>query len=181
MQADPCHRDASMSFLRPEALADLHRWREVAAAVALGVAGVWFLSRGGYFFAPLAVLTLVLAAGWGLIGLRRIRFQRPIAAPGVVEVDEGQVGYLGPSFGGYVALRELVELRMIRVQGQPHWRLKQSDGQVLIIPAAAAGAEQLFDAFSALPGVDMSAISAALDAPGDTHLVWRRLKQVVLT
>ena len=110
-----------------------------------------------------------------------MRFQRPIAAPGVVELDEGQVGYLGPSFGGYVALRELVEIRIVTLHRQQHWRLKQSDGQVLLIPVAAIGAEGLFDAYAALPGVDMSAMAAALDSPADTQVVWRRPTHAALT
>jgi hypothetical protein len=168
-------------FLRPAARAFLIRWSEVGAASLLAVFGFWLLMLGGYFLAPLGGLVLALAAAWGLLALRRLRFQRPIDAPGVVEIDEGQVGYLGPSFGGYVALRELVELRMIRLHGQPHWRLKQSDGQVLIIPAAASGAEQLFDAFSALPGADMAAIAAALDARTNANLVWKRHDHAALT
>ena len=74
------------------------------------------------------------AGGCGGCALRR-----PWTRPGVVEVDEGQVGYLGPTFGGYVALPDLVELRLIAIRGQRLWRLKQADGQALLIPVAAAG------------------------------------------
>ncbi|MGB5869673.1 MAG: hypothetical protein WBH04_05715 [Albidovulum sp.] len=170
-----------MSFLRPEAVAVLTRWKEVGAAVAAIGFGLWLLALGGYFFVPLGAAVLVLATGWLVIALRRLRFQRPVGAPGVVEVDEGQVGYLGPNFGGYLALRELAELRMIRLQGQRHWRLRQADGQVLIIPTNAAGAEQLFDAFATLPGADMSVIAAALDGHADTQLLWTCPPKVALT
>jgi hypothetical protein len=82
-----------------------------------------------------------------------------------VEVDEGQVGYLGPSFGGFVALPDLVEVRLVTMYGRRLWRLKQADGQALLIPVDAAGAERLFDAFGSLPGMDMAALLAALEAP----------------
>ena len=130
---------------------------------------------------PLGAIWLLVAGGWGLLALRRMRFQRPVDAPGLVEVDEGQVGYLGPSFGGYLSLRELIEIRVINLHRQRHWRLKQADGQVLLIPVAATGAETLFDAFAALPGVDMSALAAALDSRADTQVVWRRPSQAALT
>ena len=96
-----------MSFLRPKALAHLQRWQEVAAAALLAALGLWALVLRGYFFVPLGLVLVALALGWAVIALRRLRFQRPVTAPGLVEVDEGQVGYLGPAFGGYVALRDL--------------------------------------------------------------------------
>lgn len=170
-----------MSFLRPEAAAFVARWSEVSAALAVGLAGVWLIGLGGYLLTPLGVAIALLALGWGLLTLRRIRFQRPVSAPGVVEVDEGQIGYLGPTFGGYVSLRELTEIRMIRLYGENHWRLKQTDGQVLLVPVAAAGAGALFDAFSTLPGMDTAALAAAPDAPSDTLTVWRRPARVALT
>jgi hypothetical protein len=83
----------------------------------------------------------------------------------VVEVDEGQVGYLGPSFGGYVALPDLVEVRLVTLHGRRLWRLKQADGQTLLIPVDAAGANGLFDAFCSLPGMDMASLLAALEIP----------------
>lgn len=170
-----------MSFLRPEASAFLVRWREVAIASGVGLSGLWLIQLGGYLLAPLGGLVMMFALGWGLLALRRVRFQRPVSAPGVVEVDEGQVGYLGPTFGGYVSLRELTEIRMIRLYGEKHWRLKQADGQVLLVPVAAAGAGALFDAFAALPGIDTAALSAAPAAASDTLTVWRHPARAALT
>jgi len=170
-----------MSFLRPEAEAFLMRWSEAAAAAAAGLAGLWLVSLGGYLLGPLGAAVLILAAAWGLLSFRRMRFRRTVAAPGLVEVDEGQVGYLGPTFGGYVALRELVEVRLIDISHQRHWRLKQADGQALLIPVSAAGADLLFDAFASLPGIDLGLLAAALDAPPDSQLVWRRPAHAALT
>ena len=101
-----------------------------------------------------------------------------MSAPGVVEVDEAQVAYLGPATGGFVSLPELAEIRLIAVQGQRHWRLKQTDGQALIIPVDAAGAGALYDAFAALPGIDMGRFLAAMEAaalPAElSPPLWRR-------
>lgn len=163
-----------MSLLRPGAVAFLIRWREVAAAAGVALAGLWLLSLGGWILRPLGLTLTVLAIGWAVIALRRMRFQRGVAAPGMVDVDEGQVGYLGPTFGGYLSLRELTEIRLIDLYGKRHWRIRQADGQVLLIPIAAQGAETLFDAFAVLPGIDMSRLAAALDAPGEAGVIWSR-------
>ncbi|NUB44275.1 hypothetical protein GEU84_007765 [Fertoebacter nigrum] len=182
-----------MTVLRPEALATLHRWREVIAAAVVAVLGLWLASQGGLLLIPLGLALAALAAFYGLLALRRMRFAQSTTAPGLVEVDEGQIGYMGPSFGGFVALPDLAELRLLTLHGQRMWRLKQQDGQVLLIPVAAAGAERLFDAFATLPGMDTQALVAALSpaAPGIAGLpaqgsvvgpvIWHRAAKVALT
>jgi hypothetical protein len=90
-----------------------------------------------------------------------------------------------------VALPDLVELRLITLRGRRLWRLKQSDGQTLLIPVDAAGADRLFDAFASLPGMDSAALVAALDSvaakggralsvASETRLVWTRPGQRAL-
>ena len=161
-------------MLRADLREALIRWREVIAAGVVGLAGVWLIWLGGYLLVPLGLVVLTFATIWAMQAARRVRFVQSVEAPGVVEVDEGQVGYLGPTFGGYVALPDLVELRLITIHGKRLWRLKQSDGQALLIPSAAAGAERLFDAFATLPGMDTAALVGALEGPGDDRVVWRR-------
>ena len=80
-----------------------------------------------------------------------------------------------------VPLRELAEIRMIDVQGRGHWRLRQADGQILLIPVSAAGADLLYDAFAALPGIDMGVLSRAVDARAGTQVLWRRPAHAALT
>ena len=152
-----------MSGLRPEAVAWLMRWREVGAGLAVGLAGVWVGAGGGYVLLPFGAVLVALGLAWAVLAWRRLRFASD-GGPGVVEVDEGQVGYLGPATGGYVSLPDLVELRLLRLHGRQVWRLKQADGQVLLIPVDAAGSEALFDAFASLPGLDSGALVAALQA-----------------
>jgi hypothetical protein len=46
------------------------------------------------------------------------------------------------------SLDELVEIRLLAMRGRRMWRLKQTDGQALLIPVDAEGAEKLFDVFA---------------------------------
>ena len=163
-----------MSFIRPDLAAAFARWREPIAAACLAAFGVWVATRGGWLLFGAGVATWALAGGWALIAIRRVRFLPRADAPGVVELDEGQIGYFGPTFGGFVALSDLSEIRVTVFHGTRSWRLRTADGQVLTIPVGAAGAERLFDAFAALPGIDMGALAEALAGRSESRTVWRR-------
>ncbi len=152
-------------MIRPALRAQLIRWREVIVAATVAIFGLWLIWLGGYVLLPLGTAVLAFATVWGMTALRRMRFAQDVMAPGMVEVTEGQVGYLGPASGGYVALPDLVELRLVTLQGRRLWRLKQADAQTLLIPIDATGAERLFDAFGSLPGMDMAALVAAVQTP----------------
>lgn len=163
-----------MSLIRPEALAFLHRWREVIIAAGVACIGLWVATRGGPVFAGLGGIAIVLGAGLSLTGWRRLRFAQGTGGPGVVEVVEREVRFFGPSFGGAISLAELAEIRLVSMRGVRLWRLKQTDGQTLLIPVNAAGADALYDAFEALPGIDMPAVLASLapeNRPGLAGLV----------
>lgn len=176
-----------MEFFRPQALQTLSHYREAIVAVVAGGLGLWIAGWGGPFFAVLGIAILGTAGFFGVLALRRMRFQATGAAPGIVQIDEGQISYMGPVMGGFVALPDLVELRLIRLQGQRLWRLKQADGQTMLVPLDATGAEHLFDAFSGLPGLTSADLVAALDERRETsgkplalannvenRLVWQR-------
>lgn len=167
-----------MALIRPELAARLRPWREVIAAAAVGVFGAWVFTLGGLVFEPAGLAVLAVAAVWGIDARRRMRFRRDIAAPGVVELIEGAIRYYGArALGGEIALRNLVEVRLLTLRGQPHWRLRSADGEALLIPVEAAGAETLADAFAVLPGFDMAAAAQALDGGPDVETVrtvWRR-------
>ena len=175
-----------MSFIRPELLTTLHRWREVLAGAILATFGLWTATGGGYLLIPLGLAVFALGAAWALTAFRRLRFQQDGEAPGIVRVTEAQIAYYGPRIGGFVGLPDLSELRLLTLRGRRIWKLKQADGQLLHIPVEADGAEALFDAFAALPGIDMAAMVAALgsDAPASDarvialnevdRLIWSR-------
>lgn len=182
-------------MIRPEIRAALRRWNEVIAAGAVVAFGAWLISLGGWVLMPIGVGLVVLAAGMVVLSLRRMRFAQSGEAPGVVELDEGQISYFSPDGGGFVSLRELTELRLLTRAGRRYWRLKQTDGQVLLVPVSAQGAERLFDAFAALPGMDSQALVAALQgrtgpAAGRVvvpladqlgPVIWRRVARAALT
>lgn len=157
-----------MSFVRPEVLRGIGRAREVILGGVVAAAGARLIWLGGYFFTPLGLAVLALGLGWAVLAWRRMQFAQGIDAPGVVEVNEGQITYLGPRLGGAVGIPDLVEIRILSLRGRRVWRLKQGDGQVILIPVEAAGAEQLFDAFAALPGMDTAALVTALAPQGST-------------
>lgn len=149
-------------MIRADLAATLNRLCEPIAAGGVAAIGLWIATLGGLFFVPLGLLVAALGAGFGVIALRRLRFAAIGEAPGVVEVVEGQITYLGPEIGGMVGLPDLVELRLLTLRGRRFWRLKQADGQALLIPVEATGAERLYDAFASLPGIDTAALVAAL-------------------
>lgn len=166
-------------ILRPAILAALRRHREAIGAGAVTLFGLWVAAQGGLILIPLGLIIATLGAALAVNAWRRERFVQAINAPGVVELDEGQVGYLSPEMGGYLSLNDLTEIRLMTVRGTRMWRLKQADGQALLIPVDAAGAERLFDAFANLPGLDTAALVAALDTPPPANLaeakvIWRR-------
>ena len=181
-----------MSLIRPEVTAAIWRGREGFAALGVVLTGLWLAWLGGYVLVPLGLCVAGIGAAWVLQALRRLRFAQAVDAPGMVEVDEGQVGYLGPDNGGFVSLPDLVELRFLALGGRRMWRLKQADGQALLLPVDAAGAERLFDAFASLPGMDARALVAALEPSAfggdgsaanvsDSRVIWRRSARVALT
>ncbi len=173
-------------MIRPAVLALLLRAREVILAAVVVAFGGWLIALGGYVLTPLGLAVAALGLSWGLLGLRRMRFAQGSDAPGVVEVDEGQVGYLGPTAGGFVSLPELVEIRLLTLRGRRMWRLKQADGQAVLIPVDAAGSDRLFDAFASLPGMDSGALVQALEPASsdgatlpsaqtpEIKVIWRR-------
>lgn len=159
----------------------VRKYREVLISVGVAGAGAWLALRGGVFFGAMG---LVLAAGagvWGVTALRRVRFTRDTAAPGLVEVVEGRIGYFGAGtvMGGHVSLDDLAEIRLIPLSTGIWWRLKTTDGQALLIPVQARGAETLYDAFAALPGIDMGYISTALNGAETGRSLWRRAQTSV--
>jgi hypothetical protein len=170
-----------MSFLRPEAMAALYRWREVIAAAGVVMAGLWFVGQRGFLMGALGMALIGAGLGLGWVALRRLRFARPVDAPGIVEVLEGQVSYMGPEAGGWVALSELERVVLTGPAGARVWRLIQADGQGVDLPTRAAGADRLFDVFAGLPGFDMAGALAALDSPQPVdRVLWSRTRPTAL-
>ncbi|HMO08396.1 MAG TPA: hypothetical protein PKD10_12230 [Paracoccaceae bacterium] len=153
-------------MIRPELAALFHRWREVIAAGAVAALGMWLAGLGGPLPLAAGALLGLGGAGWALTAWRRVRFAQDVAAPGLVEVTEGRIGYFGPSFGGFIDRDDLAEIRLVTQGGRRVWRLSALTGEVLLVPVDAQGADRLLDAFAALPGLDAGALVAALSPGG---------------
>ncbi len=161
-------------FLRPEAKATLWRWREVLAGLALIVTGVWWTLGGigvakivGWALAGLGIAAIVT-------GVQRMRFAQGGGGAGVVSLKERQVAYMGPLDGGVVDLDDLIELELDGTAKPAHWRLTTL-GKHLAIPVNAEGADGLFDAFAALPGIKTERMLDILGrAPQSRVTVWEK-------
>ncbi|MBW2495220.1 MAG: hypothetical protein JRE43_10760 [Deltaproteobacteria bacterium] len=161
-----------MSFLRPEARAALLRWREVlvgAAGLAIG------LRLAATSFGAVFIIGCGLAlAGAALIvaGIQRARFRSGGGGAGVVDLDERRITYFGPFGGGAVAVDDLVE---IGVDPSRSWLIRDAHGTHLMIPMNAEGADALFDAFAAVPGLTPARLVEAVRAtPRQYTTIWAK-------
>ncbi|MCX7644834.1 MAG: hypothetical protein N2Z62_05985 [Rhodobacteraceae bacterium] len=167
-------------FLRPELHARLLRWREAAIGALVALAGVWGVATAGgaVFLAALFALFVGLALVWG--GVRRARFPGGGQGPGLVEVDERQVTYFGPGGGAAVSIDALTRVEIVTNDAGPFasdlfWVFESEGMAPLIVPGDAVGAERLFDALTALPGVDFDQVLAATGSTEPRRFViWSR-------
>ena len=182
-----------MSFIRPD-LANaanrlFHRffthWVEAFSVVFIGGLGVLILYRGiaeeGYIAVLLGIACLALAILAAVAFRRTALMRRDPTAAGVVEITEGRVLYLTPkSDGGRVDIRELTRIEILTTSDGPFapdvfWVLTQPGQDPLIIPTEASGTGELFDAFSALPGISWEAVTLAMCSTDDARfLIWEK-------
>ena len=163
-------------FLRPEAIAALKRWGEVIAGGVLALMGLWALLSAGWVMQATGAGLILLGAAIAFAAWRRIKFSGFSGGPGVVEVDERQISYFGAYEGGAVSLEMLARVTMLsNSSGQLVWLFEEDGGQSLTIPAAAAGADQIYDALSALPGLDYEAANRAMRAGShESFVIWAK-------
>ncbi len=164
-----------MNFIRPEARENLMRWREAMVGGVITALGLWWAigSLGLVKWTGIALALIGVGLTWS--GIQRARFRGGHGGLGVVHVDERQVTYLAPVGGGFASLDALtgVEIGPDRA-GLPVWRFR-SVGEVLVIPVNAEGTDALFEALSALPGVNMqAAIRASGAKPDKPVVIWRK-------
>ena len=162
-------------MIRPEAKAQIWRFREVlvgGCGLALGL--WWLVGQSTLLLIPGAVFAVGgLALIW--IGVQRARFRSEGQGPGAVQVDEGQITYFGPLTGGVVALRELQALTFDPSFHPAHWRLTMAGAPELMIPVNAEGSDGLFDAFATLEGLKTEAMLAKLASkPDHSVLIWQK-------
>ncbi len=165
-------------LIRPELLVTILRWREALiglGVVALGLYGL-LTTFGTLFYLSLLAIPAGIALIWE--GVRRARFPGGGQGPGVVEIDERQITYFGPGGGAAVSINALVRVEVVTRAAAPvgsdHvWVFHSTEAAPLVIPGDAVGADGLFDALTALPGVDYSQVTAAMAATGpDRFVIW---------
>ncbi|MDC0739107.1 hypothetical protein N6L24_12530 [Cognatishimia sp. SS12] len=163
-----------MSFLRPEATAQLRRWREVLVGVATLFLGLyWALGSGILKWVGMALCLSALALIY--TGVQRLRFRTGRDGPGIVTVDEGEISYYGPLSGGVAALSDVSLVMLDPTQTPPVWVLQQERHADIAIPVNAAGADALFDAFAALPGIRTEFMLQSLkSAPDHPVVIWAK-------
>ena len=172
-----------MSLIRPEAAAALRRWQEVLAGLVVALMGVWLIAN------KFGALYLI---GWGLTvagvsmviaGVRQARFPAGSGGAGVIELDERQLTYFSPGGGGAVSLDDLLKIAIRTTDQGPFvsdmfWEWTDGSGQTLAIPSDAEGSDQIFDALSALSGVNYEAImKASGEVTQNYFVIWQKAKQ----
>lgn len=164
-----------MSFFRPEARAQIMRWREVIVGGGALVFGLYLALGPGSLLSIPGIALIVVGALLIWLGIQRGRFRGAADGAGAVQVDEGQVTYFGPLTGGTIDLREMQSLTLAGTMFPAHWRLEQRGVPPLLIPVNAVGAEALFDAFATLPGLRTERMLSTLKAnPRQEVVIWQR-------
>lgn len=169
-----------MSFVRPELQEQLFRWRQ--AVIGVGVLTLGALLFFSTFGITQWVSVVIALGGAGLLwdGVRRARFPSDHGGLGVVEIRERQIIYLSPVGGGTISIEDLVRIEIDTADlgtGLPDlfWIFRDSAGNHLTIPGNAEGTEALFDALTALRGVNFDALAHIGDsARRSTVVVWQK-------
>jgi len=167
-------------LLRPAVRDALWRWREVLVAVVVALLGWWWIAT---FFDPvrwigwvILALAIVIAAA----GVQRARFRQPGSGPGVVQVVEGRVAYFGPLTGGALDTSAITKLELEPQAKPAHWIVTGEDGTQLEVPVNARGADELFDVFAKLPGIETQKMLDALSRRPDVRVtVWQRSRPLL--
>jgi len=165
-----------MSFIRPEVLSGIWRWREALFGLFMAACGMyWAVSQQGV----LAAIGTSLAVVGSLIifaGIQRTRFRVGAGGPGVVQVHERLVTYYGPLEGGSVSIDALASVELEpRAKPAAEWVLTEVGGTPLHIPTNAENAEMLFDVFATLDGIRTENMLTQLRShPEERVSIWNK-------
>ncbi|MBS8226785.1 hypothetical protein [Vannielia litorea] len=173
-----------MSLIRPEARAQIFRWRECIAGAVIIAVGVWLGLRtsGLAWWFSVALIAVGLLGFWA--GLQRARIRPRSGGRGVIELDEGALRYLTGEGGAVISLPEVVRVEIETTGEGPmtddlFWLWVTPEGTVRI-PASAAGSEKMVDALAAFPGARYEQVIAA---SGSTEprlfIVWQKDRLLV--
>jgi len=170
-----------VELLRPEVRVFIHRWREVLLSGGVVILGLWLALSGVGINRWLGYVLILIGAGWGFAAVQRVRFAQDGEGPGVVQVRERRLGYFGPLDGGVMDMDDMNMLELDpTTHPVPSWILTGTGGQRVAIPINASGAENLFDIFAALPGVNTSSVLDVLSQTPDARImIWSRTKPLL--
>lgn len=172
-------------MIRPEVTALMRRYLEAIIGTLAALFGFYLLTRSFILWQGIGLLLIVVGCVIAVTSIRRLSLRSDSVGPGVVEVNERQISYFAPSLGGTISINQLVRISLVSAKGgawsdEMQWLLEGEDGATLSIPNAATGTEKLYDAFSALPGVDYSAIKRALTGkPYDACVIWSKPRKAL--
>ncbi len=168
-------------FLRPEAKAQLWRFRDVIAGAGVALLGLyWGLTRFG-ILGWIGWIMVLVGVVWAVGGAQRARFRQGDGGPGVVQIRERRLAYFGPLDGGVMDVEDLLRLELDpSSHPAPSWVLTGQGGQRLAIPVNAANAEALFDVFAALPDIQTNLMLDVLSRTPDARvIIWQRAKPLL--
>ncbi len=162
-------------MIRKEAKDALMRWRGVIVAALIGAFGLRLLLATFGIMPWIGGLLVALSVVMLFASLQRMRFFSGRDGPGVVQVVEGQLSYFGPLDGGIVSLTEMIRIELDPTCQPACWRFFQGGQNPVHIPVNAEGAEQLFDIFARLPGIDTGRMLDELRGNAQQPVViWRK-------
>ncbi len=168
-------------FLRPEVRALAWRYRDMLLGLALVALGLFWGLRSFGILQWIGYGMVGLGAIWAVAGLQRARFRQEGDGPGVVQIRERRLAYFGPLDGGVMDVEDLTMLEIDpSSHPAPSWVLSGIGGQRIAIPINAAGAEELFDVFAALPGIKTHTVLDVLSRTPDARVtLWSKVKPLL--
>jgi len=164
-----------MSFIRPEAISSLRKYRGFILAGLIVMAGLFIVFTS---YGTTRIAGCIFLVVGGLVGhdaYRRFKFPAGEGGAGVVDVDERRVSYLSAEGGMSISMDTLERIELHRnAKGRITWVFYGPEG-LLYVPGDAEGTDKLFDALVALPGVNYTQAQAATEGKGpDLFLIWQR-------
>ncbi len=162
-------------MIRPELREHIWKWRDVLLGLAIAVLGAWWSSTAHGAVAFLGYAAVILGVVFMIGGWQKVRFRAEGQGPGVLQVVERRLAYLGPLDGGTIEMDDLTRLELDGSSSPPVWILSAPGGQILHIPINAAGSDLLFDLFASLPDIKTEEMLAELARTAHQRVViWER-------
>ena len=170
--------DRLKSVFRSNVANGIWRWREAMFGVFMAVCGMfWAVSQTGVL-AAIGMSISIVGALIIFAGIQRTRFRVSADSKGLVQVHDRMITFYGPYNGGSVAVDALEFVELDPTRKPAHWVIMEPGGQPLEIPTDSEGAEQLFDVFASLDGIQTENMLNKLRSnPGKPVLIWHETQR----